>query len=105
MTTYSLSEARANLAELLSRAENGEDVTITRHGRPVAAVVGHDHWMKQKRLDVLERARELRADLEAARDKPLPKFPINSNYDYEAHITEIREGRDTWGKRDPRGED
>jgi len=39
VTSMSTSEARAALLELLNRAENGEEVTITRHGRPVAVLV------------------------------------------------------------------
>jgi prevent-host-death family protein len=34
-----VSEARAALPEVLDRVGAGEDVTITRHGRPVAVVV------------------------------------------------------------------
>ena len=36
MVTVSLAEAKAHLSELLDNVEGGEDVTITRHGRPVA---------------------------------------------------------------------
>jgi prevent-host-death family protein len=35
MSTYSVAEAKAKLSELIDRAEKGEGVTITRHGRPV----------------------------------------------------------------------
>ena len=31
-----LAEAKANLSELIRRAEAGEEITITRHGKPVA---------------------------------------------------------------------
>ena len=34
----SVTEARANLSELLRRVEAGEEVTITRRGRPVATL-------------------------------------------------------------------
>jgi prevent-host-death family protein len=36
MSTFSVAEAKAHLSELLERAENGEDVVITRRGKPVA---------------------------------------------------------------------
>jgi prevent-host-death family protein len=36
MVTVSLAEAKAHLSELLDNVEGGEDVVITRHGRPVA---------------------------------------------------------------------
>jgi len=42
MTVMTASEAGAALPELLSRVEDGEEVTITRHGRPVAVLVRPD---------------------------------------------------------------
>ncbi len=36
MRTVSLSEAKARLSELLAAVERGEEVVITRHGRPWA---------------------------------------------------------------------
>ncbi len=38
MSTYSVAEAKARLSELIDRAERGEAVTITRHGRHVAEI-------------------------------------------------------------------
>jgi len=39
MITIPASEAKARLSELLTRAEPGEEITITRHGVPVARLV------------------------------------------------------------------
>jgi len=36
MTTCTVAEAKAHLSELLARVENGEELVITRRGRPVA---------------------------------------------------------------------
>ena len=36
MVTIDLAQAKARLSELLDKAEAGEEVVITRHGRPVA---------------------------------------------------------------------
>ena len=36
MVTINLAQAKARLSELLDKVEAGEDVVITRHGRPVA---------------------------------------------------------------------
>jgi prevent-host-death family protein len=36
MVTVNLAEAKAHLSELLDKVEGGEEVVITRHGRPVA---------------------------------------------------------------------
>jgi len=38
MTTYSVADARAALPRLIDRALEGEDVIITRHGRPVVEI-------------------------------------------------------------------
>jgi prevent-host-death family protein len=36
MSTHSVAEAKNRLPELIDRALKGEDVVITRHGKPVA---------------------------------------------------------------------
>ena len=36
MSNHSVSEAKNRLPELIDRALEGEDIVITRHGRPVA---------------------------------------------------------------------
>jgi prevent-host-death family protein len=36
MVTVNVAHAKAHLSELLDKVEAGEDVIITRHGRPVA---------------------------------------------------------------------
>lgn len=38
MTTYTVAEAKAHLSELLDRVERGEEVVISRRGKPVARV-------------------------------------------------------------------
>ncbi|HHN68086.1 MAG TPA: type II toxin-antitoxin system prevent-host-death family antitoxin [Thermopetrobacter sp.] len=35
-------EAKTKLAELLRRVEQGDEVIITRHGKPVARLLSHD---------------------------------------------------------------
>ena len=39
MSTVNLAVAKAHLSELINKVEAGEEVVITRHGRPVARVV------------------------------------------------------------------
>lgn len=93
MSTMTASQARAALPEILDRVLAGEEVTITRHGEPVAVVVRPDALRVRRadqalaeaervrdllqrgraaRLDdaavlTAERAEELVADVEAAR--------------------------------------
>jgi prevent-host-death family protein len=56
-------QAKARLSEVLDRVERGEEIVITRHGRPVARIVGtgpgHD----------VAAARAAAADLLAMRDQ------------------------------------
>jgi prevent-host-death family protein len=39
MSSVNLAVAKAHLSELINKVESGEEVVITRHGRPVARVV------------------------------------------------------------------
>jgi antitoxin (DNA-binding transcriptional repressor) of toxin-antitoxin stability system len=48
-----ISEARAALPEVLNRVAEGEEITITRHGRPVAVVVRPDIVWHQSGTDVV----------------------------------------------------
>ena len=38
--TFSVHEAKTNLSKLLDLVENGEEIVILRHGKPVAQLVG-----------------------------------------------------------------
>jgi prevent-host-death family protein len=40
MVVVSLTDAKARLSELVARAEAGESIDITRHGKPVARLTG-----------------------------------------------------------------
>jgi prevent-host-death family protein len=71
MESLSLTDARAQLPQLLDRVAAGESFTITRHGTPAAVLTGHDEWMKTKTHDVILRARALGAEREAVRGKPI----------------------------------
>ena len=53
MAVMTISEARAELPEVLNRAAAGEEITITRHGRPVAVVVRPDIIWHQSGTDVV----------------------------------------------------
>lgn len=46
MTSISLSEAKARLSELVDLVEAGEDVSITRRGKPVARLVAAERPRK-----------------------------------------------------------
>ncbi len=50
MDTVSLADAKARLSELVSRAEAGEEICITRRGKPVVKIVATTQL--RKRIDV-----------------------------------------------------
>ena len=60
MTEIGAFEAKNRLSELLTRAERGEEIVITRNGRPVAKLSpihpGHD---REKAREAVRRIREL----------------------------------------------
>jgi prevent-host-death family protein len=39
--TVNVYEAKTHFSQLLARVEHGEEITISRHGRPVARLVPH----------------------------------------------------------------
>ncbi len=57
-TTVGAYEAKTHLPALLAKVEQGETVTITRHGRPVARLVPFD--VVYPVADVIVELRELR---------------------------------------------
>ena len=49
METVGAYEAKTHLSKLLERVGQGESITITRHGIPVAVLKPHDH---EKAVDI-----------------------------------------------------
>ena len=120
MAVMTLSEARAALPDVVNRVAQGEEITITRYGRPMAVVVRPDVIWSQPGLEVVldetdwlitalrERARrhglsleqELSALLAAAKAEPadtaLP--PIR--------LTTVRgTGTSTWSREEIYGDE
>lgn len=59
MTSVTATEARAALPDLLTKVEHGEEVTITRHGLPVAVLVRPDALRSRRASDVFDAAAQL----------------------------------------------
>jgi antitoxin (DNA-binding transcriptional repressor) of toxin-antitoxin stability system len=53
MAVMTVSEARAALPEVLTRVAQGEEITITRYGSPIAVVVRPDIVWSQPRAEVI----------------------------------------------------
>ncbi len=69
MADISLADAKAQLSDLIERAMRGEDVRITRRGKPVARLVGIHR--ERKPIDF----EALRALVDSL---PEPKDPVDS---------------------------
>ena len=93
VTSMSTSEARAALPELLNRVENGEEVTITRHGRPVAVLVRHDALRVRRAEVVLDDATRIHDLLAEAAATPLPEGTGLTEQRAEELIADIRASR------------
>jgi antitoxin (DNA-binding transcriptional repressor) of toxin-antitoxin stability system len=72
MAMMTISEARAALPEVLDRVAGGEEVTITRHGRPVAVVIRPDILWSRRVGGALDDAERIHELLSEAAATPLP---------------------------------
>lgn len=96
MSTMSVSEARAALSEILDRVVAGEEVTITRHGQPVAVVVRPDAIRARRADQAVAEAERLRDLLDAARSTRLsaaPGMTAERAEELVAHIAASRSAR------------
>ena len=96
MLTYTASEARAKLPEIIDLVIGGEEISITRHGKPVVVVVSPEKLRVRRpaALELMRRAAELGRKLEDARGKPLlPNGGLTPGY-AEQLVAEIRADRD-----------
>ena len=59
---YSIADAKDHLPEAVRAAEQGDTVTLTRRGKPVAVLISIDHFrgLERSRPDFWEIARDLR---------------------------------------------
>ena len=55
MTSVNLTQAKAQLGELVARAEAGDDISITRHGKPVARLVAAERPLKPVDTELLRK--------------------------------------------------
>jgi prevent-host-death family protein len=92
-TTITVSKARAALPQILERVHAGEEVTITRHGEPVAVVVRPDTLRARRageRLSDAERVRDLVA---GGRQAKLRSRPALSQRQADALLADVQASR------------
>lgn len=92
-TSLTVSEARATLPAVLDRVIAGEEVTITRHGRPVAVMVRPNTLRVRRAEQALAGAQEVRELLERGRATPLAPAGTISPERGEELVAEVRAGR------------
>lgn len=90
----SVSEARALLPSVLTRVAAGEEVTITRHGEPVAVVVRPEALRRRRAEPAIEAGRQVAQLLADAGSEPLPAGPGLGPSRAEELIAAIRADRD-----------
>ncbi len=94
MSTLAVTDARAALSDILDEVEAGGEVTLTRHGKPVAVVIRPDMLRIRRGASIIEEAGLLRERLIAARKAPKPTTGGISNERAEEYIAQIRADRD-----------
>jgi antitoxin (DNA-binding transcriptional repressor) of toxin-antitoxin stability system len=94
MATMTVSEARAALPQVLDRVAEGEQITITRHGRPVAVVVRPDIMWSRRTHAVMAEAERIHQMLEEAAAAPLSEGVGLAPGEAERLVAEIRADRD-----------
>jgi prevent-host-death family protein len=60
MITVGAFEAKTHLSTLLDQVAEGEEVVITKHGKPVARLVGAQHVDKSRVTQAYEKLKALR---------------------------------------------
>lgn len=93
MVTVSSTQARATLPELLDRVLAGEEVTITRHGQPVAIVVRPDALRPRRAEQALTAAAGVGDALAAGRSASLSSGPGLTPARADELVAEVRAGR------------
>jgi prevent-host-death family protein len=92
MSSRTVTEARATLPELLDRVEAGDEVVITRHGRPVAVLVAPERVRVRHAATSLDAARHLADLLVAAGQQPMGQHTITTHL-AEQLVGEVRAAR------------
>jgi antitoxin (DNA-binding transcriptional repressor) of toxin-antitoxin stability system len=93
MTSLTVSQARAALPELLTRVEEGEQITITRHGREVAVLVRPDVVRTRSHL-IIEVADGIHTLVAEAAPAGLPEEDGLTQERADQLVREIRAGRE-----------
>lgn len=76
-----IAEAKAHFAEIIRRAEAGEDIHLTRHGKPVAKIVPADIAAPTSLLGCMKGRFELSDDFSSSDEAVAELFGLSSSAD------------------------
>lgn len=93
MLIYNVTDARASLPEILDRVEAGDEVTLTRHGRPVAVIVRPAALRTRRAAQTLAESEQISQSLVDLKDQPRPDGSI-SNDRADDLVAAVRADRD-----------
>jgi antitoxin (DNA-binding transcriptional repressor) of toxin-antitoxin stability system len=91
--TVSLSDAQATLPALLDLVADGEEITITHHGVPVAVVIRPDALRVRRAASGFDEADALRSTLERARHMAIDEAPILDAAVADNYVAELHADR------------
>jgi prevent-host-death family protein len=91
--TITVSKARAALPQILQRVRAGEEVTITRHGEPVAVVVRPDTLRVRRASERLSDADRVRDLIATSRQAKLHARPTLSEHQADALLADVQAAR------------
>jgi prevent-host-death family protein len=93
MSSVPVSEARATLPDILERVQAGEEVTLTRHGVPVAVVVSPTALRARRATTAFQLASELGRLMDDARHRPLGRTSSIDTATAERWVAELDAAR------------
>lgn len=91
--SITVSKARALLPQILQRVLAGEEVTITRHGEPVAVIVRPDTLRARRASERLSDAARVRDLLAKGRQGPLSRRPTLRAQQGDALLADVQAAR------------
>lgn len=91
--TVSISEARATLPDIIDRVDAGEEVTLTRHGQPVAVIIRPDALRTRRATAALAAAAGIHELLVRAGDERLHERPTLSKRRAARLLADVEAGR------------
>jgi prevent-host-death family protein len=91
--TITVSKARAALPEILQHVLDGEEVTITRHGEPVAVIIRPDSLRTRRASELMSDADRVRDLLASSRRARLRARATLTAHQADALLADVQTAR------------